>query len=70
MFKDHCNKVLPSPICRIHIQQKKAFSDEDEMEVYGILVWYTYWEYPSMLIKQRSINDILTQKKKKKEKVV
>lgn len=38
------------------------------MEVYSILVWHAHWEYPSMLIKQRSINYILTQEKKIKQK--
>lgn len=39
------------------------------MEVYSILVWHAHWEYLSMLIKQRSINDILTQEKNKTKKV-
>lgn len=38
------------------------------MEVYGTLVWHTCWEYPSIVIKQRSTNDILTQRKEKKKK--
>lgn len=32
------------------------------VEVYGILVWHTYWERPFMLLKQRSVNDILTRR--------
>lgn len=32
---------------------KEAVSDKDDMEVCGIPVWHIYWEYPSMVIKQK-----------------
>lgn len=57
----------PSPMDRTHIQQKKTpkHFQKKTVEVYDILVWHTYWECPFMLLKQRRINDILTQREGK-----
>lgn len=58
--EEHCIVARPSPMDRMHIQQKKKKKKQIKtVEVYGTLVWHTYWECPFMLLKQRSINDIL-----------